>query len=160
MGALLCYIPASVEIEPITVTWWAWLIAGLILMVAELLLPTGFFLFFFGIGSVATAVLASTGLLASFVSQGLAFISISLVCVALLRKPLLAKFHFRNRPQPVDSLVGETAKALETIAPQAIGKVELRGASWSALNTGTAPISADVRCRVENIEGLTLHVRI
>ena len=134
--------------------------AGLFLMLTELLLPTGFFLFFFGVGSVVTAVLASSGLLSSFVSQGLAFISISVLCVALLRKPLLGKFHFRNRTQPVDSLVGQTAKALEAIAPQAIGKVELHGSSWSALNTGTAPILVDVRCRVEDIEGLTLHVGI
>ena len=151
---------SSVETVPTAVTWWVWFIAGLILMVAELLLPTGFFVFFFGVGAVATAILAATGLLTSFVPQGLAFISISLVCVAALRRPLLGKFHFRNRPQPVDSLVGETAKALETIAPQAIGKVELRGASWSALNTGSEPIPMDVRCRVENLEGLTLHVRI
>lgn len=145
---------------PLTLTWWIWLLAGLFLMMAELLLPTGFFLFFFGVGSVATAILAAAGLLPSFVPQGLAFIAISLVCVALLRKPLLGKFHFRNRDEAVDSLVGETAKSLETIPPQAIGKVELRGSAWSALNTGTAPIPYDVRCRVEKIEGLTLHVRI
>jgi inner membrane protein len=149
-----------VELAPITVAWWTWLVAGLVLMTAEILLPTGFYVFFFGVGSVATAILASTGLLPSFVSQGLAFVSISLVCVALLRKPLLGKFHFRTNTQPVDSLVGETAKALESIDPQAIGKVELRGSSWSALNTGDAPISANVRCRVEGIDGLTLQVRI
>jgi len=146
--------------EPTIFAWWFWLVAGLILMLAELLLPTGFFLFFFGAGSVATALLACFGLLSSFVSQGLTFIGVSLLCLALLRKPLLAKFHFRNQPHAVDSLVGQTAKALEAIAPQAIGKVELRGSSWSALNTGSVLIALDARCRVENVEGLTLHVRI
>jgi membrane protein implicated in regulation of membrane protease activity len=145
--------------EPIILTWWTWLIIGFVLMVAELLLPSGFFLFFFGIGGVVTAFLASVGL-SSFIAQGLVFIGISLVCVILLRKPLLAKFHFRNRAHSVDSLVGETAKALEAIAPHAIGRVEMRGTSWSALNTGSELIALDVRCRVEKVEGLTLHVRI
>jgi inner membrane protein len=146
--------------EPITLTWWAWLIVGIVLMVAELLFPTGFFLFFFGVGGVVTGVFALLGLVPSFVAQGLLFVGISLASVILLRKPLLAKFNFRNRTHIVDSLVGETAHALEPIAPQAFGKVELRGSSWSALNTGSVPIGADVRCRVEKIEGLTLHVRI
>ncbi len=146
--------------EPITLTWWTWLIAGFVLMVAELLVPTGFFLFFFGAGAVVTAFLAYFGLLSSFAAQGLAFVGISLLCVILLRKPLLAKFHLRNRVHSVDALVGQTAKALEAIAPQAIGKVEMRGSSWSALNTGSELIGLNVRCRVEKVDGLTLHVKI
>ena len=146
--------------ESITLTWWTWLIVGLGLMVAELLLPTGFFLFFFGVGGLVTALLAFAGLLSSFIAQGLAFIGISLVCLVLLRKPLLAKFHFRNKTHEVDALVGQTVKALEPLAPQAIGKVELRGSAWTALNTGSALIPVDARCRIEKVEGFTLHVRL
>lgn len=163
-GALLVVLRgtflSSIAMEPLTLTWWTWLIIGLVLMVAELLLPSGFFLFFFGAGALVTAFLALAGLLSSFASQGLAFICISLFCLVLLRKPLLAKFHFRNRTHPVDSLIGQMAKALEPIAPQTIGKVEMRGSCWSALNTGSEIIAFDVRCRVEKVEGLTLHVRV
>jgi len=146
--------------ESITLAWWTWLIAGFILMFAELVMPTGFFLFFFGVGGVLTSLFAALGVLPTFVGQGLAFIGISLFCVGLLRKPLLTKFHIRNPTHTVDSLVGETAHALEAIAPQAFGKVELRGASWSALNTGSVVIAPDDRCRVEKVQGLTLHVKI
>jgi membrane protein implicated in regulation of membrane protease activity len=154
------YIALQYVMEPITFTWWAWLILGVVLMVAELLFPTGFFLFFFGVGGVVTAAFALLGLVPSFITQGLLFIGISLASVILLRKPLLAKFNFRNRIHSVDSLVGETAQALETIPPQGFGKVELRGSCWSALNTGSVIIGPEVRCRVEKIEGLTLHVKI
>jgi inner membrane protein len=147
-------------IEPISFPLWTWLILGIVLMVAELLLPSGFFLFFFGVGGVTTGLLALLGLLPSFITQGLVFIGTSLFCVVILRKPLLTKFHFRNRTHAVDSLVGESAQALEAIAPQMLGKVELRGSCWSALNTGSVIIDADVRCRVEKVEGLTLHVRV
>ena len=146
--------------EPVTFTWWSWLILGIVLMCAELLLPTGFFLFFFGVGGVITGLSVLLGLAPSFIAQGLVFIGSSLLCVVLLRKPLLARFHFRNRTHSVDSLVGETAQALEAIAPQAFGKVELRGSCWSALNTGSILIAPEVRCRVEKIDGLTLHVRV
>lgn len=128
-------------------------------MSAELLLPTGFFLFFFGVGGLLTAFLTLLGI-SSFPAQGLAFTGISLFCVVLLRKPLLTKFHFRNSPQPVDSIVGETAKALDPLAPHERGTVELRGSSWSALNTGATPIVPGDRCKVEKVEGLTLHVKL
>ena len=146
--------------EPITLTWWTWLIVGIVLMVAELLLPSGFFLFFFGVGSAVTALLAAMGLLPSFVAQGLVFIAVSLLCVIAMRKPMVTKFHYRNKMHSVDSLVGQTAVALESIAPQAIGKVELRGTAWSALNTGSELIRSNVRCLVQKVDGLTLHVKI
>jgi inner membrane protein len=147
--------------ESFTLTWWTWLILGGVLMAAELLLPTGFFLFFFGLGAALTGCLVALGLLPSFAVQGLVFIAISLASIVLLRRPLLAKFHFRNKAHvSVDSLVGQTAIALDAIAPQSVGKVELRGASWSAMNTGSEPIALNARCHVDKVEGLTLHVRI
>ena len=146
--------------QPLTLTWWTWLILGGVLMAAELLLPTGFFLFFFGVGAALTGCLVALGLLPSFAVQGLVFIVISLASIVLLRKPLLAKFHFRNKGlAAVDTLVGQTAKALDAMAPQAVGRVELRGSCWSALNIGSEPIALDARCRVDKVEGLTLHVK-
>ena len=145
----------------VSLVWWAWLILGGVLMAAELLLPTGFFLFFFGVGAALTGCLEALGLLRSFPSQGLAFIVISFASIVLLRKPLLAKFHFRNKPLfSVDSLVGQTAVALEAIAPQSTGRVELRGAAWSARNTGSEPIAINARCRVDQVDGLTLYVKL
>jgi membrane protein implicated in regulation of membrane protease activity len=144
--------------QPLTLTW---LIFGGVLMLAELLLPTGFFLFFFGLGAVLTGCLVALGVLPSFAAQGLAFVAISLVSIVLLRKPLLTRFHFRNKSHvAVDSLIGQTAIALDAMAAQSTGKVELRGASWSALNIGSEPIAPQARCRVEHIEGLTLHVKL
>ena len=132
-------------------------------MLAELVLTSGFFLFFFGVGAIATSLLAllltSSSIFDSFVVQSLAFLGISLLCIVLLRKPLLARFHFRNQLPPVNSLLGQSARALESILPQETGKVELHGTSWSALNIGTVIMPAGAVCRVHTIQGLTLHVR-
>ena len=54
---------------------------------------------------------------------------------------------------------GQPYLALEYIAPGSIGKVELRGASWTAHNTGDRPIQRSERPKVERVEGLTLFIR-
>ena len=40
-----------------------WLAAGFVLLVLELVTPSGFFIMFFGVGAILTGVLASVGLL-------------------------------------------------------------------------------------------------
>jgi membrane protein implicated in regulation of membrane protease activity len=60
---------------------------------------------------------------------------------------------------PVDSYIGETAHAVDAIEVNGVGKVELRGTSWSARNVGATPLPAGGRCMVEKVEGLTLLVR-
>jgi membrane protein implicated in regulation of membrane protease activity len=59
----------------------------------------------------------------------------------------------------IDSLVGETAIALQGIEMHGFGKAELRGSSWNARNAGESSITAQQRCRVEKVDGLTLWVR-
>ena len=58
----------------------------------------------------------------------------------------------------VDSLVGETAVVMEEIPAGAIGKVELRGSSWSARNISGQALARRERCKVERVEGLMLWV--
>ena len=140
-------------------SWWTWLLSGLVLFALEAMTGGSLFLLFFGVGAVLIGLLDLLGLHLSFVVQGLAFVAISVLAMLLFRKPLLQRFH-RHMPQgKVDNLVGEVAKALQEIGVDAIGTAELRGASWNARNVGDAPIAQESRCRVERVEGLTLHVR-
>ena len=39
--------------------WWAWLLVGFLLVVAELLTPGGFYLLFFGLAGVVVGLLLS-----------------------------------------------------------------------------------------------------
>ena len=72
--------------------------------------PTGFFLFFFGVGAVATAFIAVLGL-TSFALQGLAFVAISLIGV-VSRSANRCSPSFISETAHIwwDSMVGETAK--------------------------------------------------
>jgi len=146
--------------EPWIFPWWLWAALGLLLMAAELIVPTGFFVFFFGMGALVTGLATAIGLVQTLVPQALLLLVVSAASVALFRKPLMATFHKGGHVRKVDSLAGETAVAIDAIAPGDVGKVELRGSTWSASNSGDAAIAAGARCRVESVEGLTLRVRI
>ena len=89
----------------------------------------------------------------------LIFLSVSSIWLALFRKRLIAYMERKNPPKRVDSIEGETAVALEDILPNGIGKAELRGSSWNTRNLGEVKIVKGQRCKVERMDGLTLHVR-
>ena len=89
----------------------------------------------------------------------LIFLGVSTAWLAMFRGRLVAYIEKRNPPKKVDSIEGETAIAVEDIGSKQVGKAELRGASWNALNLGDALISRGQRCQVEKMDGLTLHIR-
>ena len=61
-------------------------------------------------------------------------------------------------PGLIDSLTSDIAVAKEDIAPGAVGRAELRGTVWSALNVGIAALHRGQRCAVRKVDGLTLHI--
>lgn len=134
------------------------MVAGFIMLATETLVP-GFFLLFFGIGAVFMGFfqLLFPGL--PLWMELLIFLAMSTLWLAMFRGRLVAYIEKRNPPKDVDSIEGQTAVATEDIAPGQVGKAELRGASWNALNLGAAPLSKGQRCQVEKMDGLTLQIR-
>lgn len=139
--------------------WWVWVLLGLALLALEMALPGGFFALFFGVGALLVGALVAVGAGGPASMQWLLFPVLSIGALATLRKPLQARLNLRGSRRPVDSLVGEAAVALEELAAGGLGKVELRGASWSARNRGSLPVGKGQRCVVEKVDGLTLWVR-
>ncbi|HEU5315329.1 MAG TPA: NfeD family protein [Chloroflexota bacterium] len=142
--------------------WWLWLVLGVLLLAVELFTPGGFYLLFFGAGALLTGALAASRLppTSSLSVQIVVFLAVSLAGLLLFRNAVVARFRRRIRGGEVDSLSQGTATALGDIAPGAIGKVELRGANWTARNTGGVPLARGQRCTVERVDGLTLWVRV
>lgn len=145
--------------EGFVITWWMWFVFGLLLLLAEFATPGAFFQFFFGIGAIAVGLLELFGLELPLWGQLLLYLVLSIGSLAALRKPLRMKFGEHLPETEVDSLVGQMAQALEDIAVDAIGKAELRGSAWTARNVGATAIARSQRCRVERVDGLTLHLR-
>lgn len=110
-----------------------WFLVGLGLLLLELAIP-GFVIIFFGVG----AWLTSLGLLFfdfGLNAQLLIFLISSVVLLVLLRRYLKEKF-FNAKKDSGDSLdddiVGQMAVAKTVITPNKQGKIEFKGALWSA----------------------------
>ena len=138
--------------------WWIWILLGLLLLLAELVTPGGFYIIFFGVGAVVVGVLAGLNAAGPLWFQFILFSVFSVLTLWLFREKLL-KLTQGGPREVIDGLVGETAVAAEEIPANAIGKAELRGTSWNARNVGEKPLIRGERCRVERVEGLTIFVR-
>ena len=139
--------------------WWWWILLGLVLLVIELASPGGLVALFFGVSAIVVGVLSGAGILTPWWLQWTLFSVIAVAALAGLRRPLKARLNIDGAGKPIDSLTGELGVILEPIAPGGIGKVEVRGSSWSARTTEPAVLERGRRCAVVRVEGLTLWVR-
>ena len=139
--------------------WWYWLLLGLLLLGAEMMTPGGFYILFFGLAALAVGAIAALDLVQGDSTQWLLFSGIAVASLLVFRGPLLARINSGEASNPdVSSMVGEIAIPVETLAAGAIGKVELRGTTWSARNAGSTPLNKGQRSKVTGMDGLTLQI--
>jgi len=137
-------------------SWTAWVVFGLGLLVFEILTPGGFFTLFFGVAAFVVALLVSFGLIESGSAQWLIFAILGTALIIVLRPVVRRKFE-TGTPK-VDQLVGQTAIALEDLDLNGRGKVELRGTSWNGVHAGSGAVLKGDRLRVTKVDGLSLLV--
>ncbi len=141
-------------------TWWIWLILGLSLLAAEVVMPGGIIMLFFGAGAMVTGLLVAVGIIGPIWLQWAVFSVISVASLLALRGPILRWMASGNDDaSSIDAIVGATAVASERIAPGQLGTAELRGTSWTAKNVGAVSLEAGQVCTVEQVEGLQLRIR-
>jgi membrane protein implicated in regulation of membrane protease activity len=138
--------------------WWIWVLAGLVLLVAEVATPGGFFAVFFGAGAILVGALKGVGWDGPAWAEWLVFTVLSILSLAFFRDPLMRRFNLKSG-KPVDRMEGEAALVTDEVSPGGVGKAELRGATWTARTSGTATLPRGQRCRVDRVEGLTLWLR-
>ena len=141
-----------------TFLWWHWVVLGLILIAAEMAASGGFYIIFFGIGALVVGGLVGFNIVGPEWVQLLLFSAISILSLVLFRSRLLRALQQDPQRPPVDALVGEVGTAVETLGPGVVGRIELRGTSWSGRNDGAATVVEGARVRVIRVEGLLLHV--
>ena len=136
-----------------------WLIAGVILILAEFAAP-GFIVFFFGVGAILTAITTWLGITPGTGSQAIVFGTSSLALLFGLRR--FAKGIFVGTTDPAagdldDDFTGREARVVHDI-PGGIGdgRVEIKGAEWKARSD--SPIPAGTIVTINRREGLTFHV--
>jgi|SRR5712671_3960916 len=141
-------------------TWWLWILLGLVLLGLELSTPGGFFIAFFGAGALVVGILTGTGLIGPVWLQWLLYSILSIVFLLLFRRPLLEWMKRREPKQPpVDAIEGETAILTEDLAAGGVARAELRGTSWTVRSRESRALARGQRCRVERVDGLMLWVK-
>ncbi|HJR61796.1 MAG TPA: NfeD family protein [Vicinamibacterales bacterium] len=136
--------------------WWHWLVLGLVLVALELAASGGFYVIFFGIAALAIGALRLLDLAGPPWMQILLFILISVGALLFFRRPMLRWLQLDAAAGDVDSLVGETATALDEIQPGGIGRAELRGTVWTARNRAAVALRKGQRCTVVSVDRLTI----
>ena len=110
-----------------------WFILGLILLLAELVLP-GFVIFFFGAGAWITALVCLFGN-PGINLQVLIFAVTSVLALVIFRKMIQNKFIYNKNDRSgevEDEFTGKEAVAVADFGADRMGKVEFKGTSWKA----------------------------
>lgn len=132
-----------------------WLIVGLVLTVAELIVP-GFVIICFGL-----AALVVGGLLACFPGlpmswQIIIFSVLSVLSLWLFRKLFNKGGEISGENVDLEGFVGSLAEVTDAIALEVPGRVSFRGSSWLAESTDTLKSGDSVR--IIGRENITLRV--
>jgi membrane protein implicated in regulation of membrane protease activity len=137
--------------------WWLWVVLGIGLLVGEMATPGGLFALFFGLSAILVGVFTALGWSGPAWVQWLMFSVLSVGALLVLRGPLQGRLNIKGNRKPVDSFVNELATVTDDIPADGMGKVELRGSTWTGRSTHR--LAKGERCRVERVEGLTFWVR-
>jgi inner membrane protein len=139
--------------------WWHWLVLGLMLVALEMAAAGGFYVIFFGVAALVVAVLAFAGVIASLWLELLLFSIFSVVSLLVFREPIMRRLYTATPQSDRDTLIGEVGNAADDLEPGKIGRVEVRGAVWTARNTSDSAVRRGDRCVVVGRSEFTLFIR-
>jgi inner membrane protein len=139
--------------------WLAWIVLGVVLLAVELtLVDAQFYLLFVGVSATLVGLLGLIGVGIPDWLQWVVFAALSVVALTIFRR----KIYDMTRVHGDRVTTGPTGEEVTVPARMASGetcRVEFRGSTWSALNTGEHVIPADARAQIVGVDGLTLHIR-
>jgi len=140
-------------------SWWAWVIAGAVLLGAELsFVNAQFYLVFIGTAAIVTGVIAALAPALGAWAQWALFAALALVSMIGFRSRLYDRLAGRGTaPRPASALSEITLP--NTLAPGASCQAEHAGSFWTVRNDGEAAIAAGERAQIVRRDGLTLTVR-
>jgi len=138
--------------------WWHWIVVGLLLVLGEMASAGGFYVIFFGVAALLVGILSVFGIAGPAWAQMLLFSILSVSSLAVFRSRLLKWLQLDPQRPAVDPLIGEIGITQEDIVAGGVGRLELRGTSWSGRNATSLVLLRGTRCRVVRVEGLMLHV--
>lgn len=140
--------------------WWVWMVGGIGLILAELVVPS-FFVVWFGLGAPLVGLLALLAPDLSLTVQLAIWTAASLAMVVLWFKVFKPGFHKTRIGTATGEVVGEIGLLVNAVAPFERGKVRfqrpvLGSEEWVCM--ADTPIAAGERVKVVAVEGSFLTV--
>ncbi len=136
---------------------WIWLIIGIALCIAEMVVVSGFFLFLLGVSALLLGLLVLSGLLQTWPLQAVVFSVLAIASWILFGSRLKGALS-RSNEASSDDTKGKVVQADGAIPPGHVGSGELWGSTWRLKNVGDEVIPSGAECVVVDVEGVTLHV--
>ena len=138
-----------------------WFLVGLVLVLGEFVTP-GVILVFIGFGAWLVSFTTWLGWTGSLASQMIVFAVASLVLLIGLRrlfKPWLMGFSKTNpdATRDLDEFVGKPVRVTSALAAGVQGKVEFKGAGWTAESSDT--LEPGDTAIITGLDGLCLKVK-
>ena len=138
-------------------SWWGWLIVGIVLAGAELMTDAAFYLVFAGAAAIFVGILGLAGVGLPVWAQWLAFSVLAIASMVLFRQKLYGRLRgggaeFRH------PAVGAAVQVDEDVAPGGRTRVRLQGTEWTAVNVGPNAIPHGTGAVVVDIDGVSLEI--
>ena len=139
-------------------SWWGWLVVGIVLAGAELMTDAAFYLIFAGAAAIAVGLLGLAGVGMPVWAQWVTFAVLAVASMVLFRKQLYSRLR-GGAPQPYQHpAVGAVVEVDEEVAPGRRTRVRLQGTEWTAVNVGPDPIRRGAGGVVVDTDGVALEI--
>lgn len=138
-------------------SWWGWLIVGIVLIGAELMTDAAFYLVFAGAAAVVVGLLGLAGVALPVWAQWIAFAVLAIALMVLFRRKLYDRLR-GGLPDYEHAALGVMVVVNEDVAPGGRTRVRLQGTDWTAVNAGPTSIAAGSEARVVEADGVELRI--
>jgi membrane protein implicated in regulation of membrane protease activity len=138
---------------------WGWLVLGVGLLGVEMfVIDAEFYLVFLGASAALVGLLGLAGISMPEWVEWLTFAALAVFTMVTFRR----RFYelMRRQDAPVDERIttGDLVVVPSRLEPGQSCRVDYRGSSWTARNTGGNAIEAGTEARISRVDGLTLHI--
>jgi membrane protein implicated in regulation of membrane protease activity len=138
---------------------WGWLVVGVGLLGVEMfVIDAEFYLVFVGASAALVGLLGLAGVPLPDWAQWLVFAALAVISMVTFRRRLYERL--RRQQAPVDERInhGDLVLVPTRLEPGQSCRVDYRGTTWTARNTGHHAIEAGTEAHISRVDGLTLHL--
>jgi membrane protein implicated in regulation of membrane protease activity len=140
--------------------WWSWVSVGVILLAAELFIPSGMYLLIIGLSLVIVGILSSLGITelvgaGSFEGHVLIATIISIAMIFTVRN-MVKKLFMCCSTKTKSDIASQTVIPNEDIPSGSSGRGELLGVPWTIKNESKQNLTKGQQYSVTRVDGITL----